>query len=129
MFCMCKKIFFFSFLFCSCYSSDVKFVRKAIEDKGVKIQWYFYSYITSNSPDIISIVQSGETKEVYKATWHIADVNLKNDSIIIRTVKPVSGVIYTKHFDPVISGYKIVIDSSAKHEELLLIPDGIKERY
>lgn len=39
----------------ACFScKDPKFVRK-ITDGNIDIKWYYYSYITNTSPDIVEV--------------------------------------------------------------------------
>jgi hypothetical protein len=114
-------------LLLSCKSSDPKFVRKEINNKDINIQWYYYSYITSISPDFVVVKHKGKEKEIYKATRVITDVQVHRDSIILKLVNPSNGT-FTEKVDNEVFGYKIFLDSTSTYEDLNKIPDGSK-RY
>jgi hypothetical protein len=113
--------------FLSCFQNEPKFVRKTIDNNDIKIKWFFYSYITSVSPDKVEVEKKGDKKIIFEADGVITNVTLKKDSIILRLIPPSLGIVYTKNIADEVFGYKIILDSSAAIEELNLIPDFKKE--
>ncbi len=123
-----KKYLLFVFIFLGCGTGDSRLIRKEIKlNGGGSIKWYYYSYITNMSPDIVLIEKNGKEKEIYKATFVIADVELRGDSIILKLVNPSNGLIFTKRVERDVFDYKVILDSSGTHDDLNLIPKGVKE--
>lgn len=114
--------------FLSCNLENSKFVRKQIDNKDIFIKWYYYSYITNNSPDFVVVEKKGDKKEIYKATWTVLNVTLKDHNIILKVLGPSKSMVFTKHVDEEVFGYKITLDTTGTYNETRLIPDGIKER-
>jgi hypothetical protein len=114
--------------FLSCNLENSKFVRKQIDNKDISIKWYYYSYITNNSPDFVVVEKKGDKKEIYKATWTVLNVTLKDHNIILKVLGPSKSMVFTKHVDEEVFGYKITLDTTGTYNETRLIPDGIKER-
>lgn len=112
----------------SCNQEEPKFVRKEINNKDITIKWYYYSYISNNSPDFVVVEKNGHRKEIFKATWTILNVSLDNHSIILRVLGPSKSMVFTKQVDEDVFGYKITLDTTGSSNEIRLIPDGIKER-
>lgn len=115
-------------IFLSCTSNNPKFIRKQISNKDITIRWYYYSYITNNSPDIVEVEQSGIEKEIFRAEWVILDVALQNHNITLRLVEPSKGLVLTKKVEEELFGYKIILDTTGTYDEIRLRPNGIKER-
>ena len=111
----------------SCGVKDSKFVRKKIGNNEITIRWYYYSYITSISPDLIVIEKGNEKMELYKAKEVIADISLKEHNVVIKVVHPEKGIVYTKSINEQVFGYRILIDTSENYNDLILRPDGVKE--
>lgn len=108
--------------FVSCRYEEPKSVRKQIEKDSKVITWYYYNFITSRSPDIITVkVGSNRAKGV------ILDVNLTGTNIILKTCKPPDGMVSTKDVEKLALGYNIVFDSLGSYDDLKYIPDGIKQ--
>lgn len=114
-------------LLSSCGRTDSRFIRKRIADDDMVIDWYFYSYITNTSPDIIEVEKNGKRIEIYRATSVITDVILKRNLIIIRVVEPAKERVQTRKVEDSIFGRKIVLDTTGTYNELGFIPRGIKE--
>lgn len=112
----------------SCNQEEPKFVRKQINNKDITIKWYYYSYISNNSPDFVVVEKNGHKKEIFKATWTILNVSLDNHNIILRVLGPSKSMVFTKQIDEEVFGYKITLDTTGSSNEIRLIPDGIKER-
>ncbi|MBS0030270.1 hypothetical protein ACTJJ0_23720 [Chitinophaga sp. 22321] len=115
--------------FLSCNLENSKFVRKKIDNNDISIKWYYYSYITNGSPDFVVVEKNGKEKEIYKATGTVLNVMLKDHNIVLRTVGPSESMIFTKHVEEEVFGYKITLDTTGTYHERRLIPDGIKEGW
>lgn len=113
--------------FLTCNQENSKFVRKQIDNKDISIKWYYYSYITNNSPDFVVVEKNGNKKEIYKATGAVLNVTLKDHNIILRVLGPSKSMVFTKHVDEDVFGYKITLDTTGNYMEKRLIPDAIKE--
>jgi len=124
----CLLFVSFISIFFGCNSDNVEFVRKEISNKDISVKWYYYSYITNTSPDIVEVSQKGVKKEIFKAEWVILDVTLKEDTITLRLVEPSQGIVFTKKVENEVFGYKIKVDTTGTYDEMRLIPDGIKTR-
>lgn len=124
-----KLVLFISFLslFLSCGFKDSKFVRKKIGDNAISIKWYYYSYITNNSPDVVEVEKDREIKEIYKGDRVILDVAIKDHCILLKLVQPSNGYPETKKVSDEVFGYKILVDTTGVSTDLNSIPDGIKE--
>jgi hypothetical protein len=115
--------------FFGCSIFEAKLVRKKIEENNITVKWYYYSYITSGSPDIVEVESSGNTKEIFKATEAILNVQLANDTIFIKVINDSTSFIYMKNIDTNVFGYTIVIDSTGSYDELRFRPDAVKEWF
>lgn len=121
-------VFLFSTsIFLSCGLKDAKLIRKEVQTNDITIKWYYYSYITSGSPDIVDVIRKGEKKELYKGTRIILDVSMNEDSIFLKLVHPSEGYADTKKVEDSVFGYKIVVDTTGVPTDLNFIPKGIKE--
>lgn len=119
------SLFFLLFFFTGCIPDAKKIIRKDIDNSDVEMTWYFHSYITNLSADFVDISKGDSTIIIYKAVNTIADVLIRNDSIIIKTYFPSNGIIYTKNILDEVFSYKIIIDTTATENEYLNRPDGI----
>jgi hypothetical protein len=116
------------FLISSCIADrNPKFILKKISTDDVNIKWYYHSYITDNSPEIIEISKNGIIDTILEAKEEITNINLKGDQIIVRLHNPQPGLTMTKNIKKEIFGYKIIIDSNGTWEEKALLPQPIKE--
>gem|GEM_PF-1208363 len=116
-------------IFLSCNLGNSKFVLKQIDNKDILIKWYYYSYITNNSPDFVVVEKNGNKKEIYKATGTILNVMLKDHNIILKTLGPSESMVFTKHVDDEVFGYKIILDTTGTYHEKRLIPNAVKEGW
>ena len=114
-------------IFFSCNQEEPKFVRRQIDNKDVTIEWYYYSFITNNSPDFVVVEKNGSKKEIYKATGVVLNVTLKDHSIILKLVEPSKNLVFTKNVEKEVYGYNIVLDTTGTYDELRFRPDGVKE--
>ena len=124
-----NKLYFLTLIlvFLSCNTKDPKFIRKKIENKDVKITWFYHSYLTNNSPDFVVVEKDGNIKEIYKADGVVVDVLLKEHDIILKLFAPSKGIVFTKQVEKEVYGYNIILDSTAPYEAFGLRPDGVKE--
>lgn len=110
----------------SCKNS--RFIRKEIKHENIIIYWYYYSYISSNSADIIEVSNGNESKIIFKGT-EITAISLVNDTIIIQLYAPWRGIIYENNTKDRVFGYQAIIDTSATLDDYKKIPDGKKESF
>jgi len=113
-------------LLVSCIDND-KLVIKNTTNDDISMKWYYYSYITNNSPEFIDIKKGDSIVQIYKAVDVITDVLIKDKSIILKQFEPSRGIIYTKKVLPDVFGYKIIIDTTATYDEYRYIPKAVKE--
>ena len=78
-------------IFLGCGFKISKLVRKEIQTNDITLKWYYYSYITSGSPDIVEVEKDGEIKEIYKRKGVILDVSIKEHNILLKLVAPSKG--------------------------------------
>lgn len=110
--------------FSGCLFQDDKLVRKKIKDGEITIKWFYYSYISNRSPDIVT-VNKGEIEHVlFRATGSITDVSLSKKTIFIKLIDPPD---YTKNVPQEIFGYKVIMDSSTTYLDWNNLPRGVKE--
>jgi hypothetical protein len=108
---------------------DHKFVRKEVGDRDITVKWFFYSYITDDSPDFITVELKGKgiIKEICKAKFVITDVFLEDSSIVVKLFQPSKGLVLTKSLPQNVFGYPIVFDSTATQKDLWKMSEGTKE--
>lgn len=116
-----------TFLLSGCFWGDAKIVRKKITTSDITIKWYYYSYISNNSPDIIEIIRANEIKELCRATSTILDVDFKGKEILLKFVNPAEAPPFPKKINGEVFGYKIVLDTTGSPRSLDSIPLGAKE--
>jgi hypothetical protein len=115
----------------SCCPGEPKFVRKEFEEDEVTVKWYYYSYITNTSPDIVEASLDGKVQEIYRdKELLLTDVHVHDSTIVITLAKPsqadynfdrLDGEILSEVF-----GYKIVLDTSAAHADVFKGPEAVK---
>jgi len=117
-------------VFCSCGFSQEndRFVRKSFDDGTIKVNWYYFSYITDLSPDFVELVKGDSVVIVFKATDVISNVKMKGDTIYLSLFEPYRGVVYIKNPELDFFGYHLLIDSLATLEEFYSMPDGKKSK-
>ena len=112
-----------AFLFFGC-NADSRLIRKELHERDITVQWFYYSYITNDSPDIVSIKKDGKEVELCRIRTAITDVKICRKNIIIK--------YYWSHRSRIDSltelqeafGYKIIFDSAGTLEERQQIPVG-----
>ncbi len=109
----------------NCNSQNDKFMRKEISNDKISVEWYYFSYITNNSPDFVVVKSGDNEKEIYKATDVITDVFLNDSSIVIKLFKPYRGIVFSKNPLSEIYGHKIIIDTTSAYEEYLQTPTAV----
>lgn len=95
------------------------------------MKWYFHSYITNTSPDIVEASLDGKILENYRdKELLLTDVAVHDSTIIITLVKPSQGGYNFDRLDGEILseafGYKIVLDTSALRADVFKGPEGVK---
>jgi hypothetical protein len=128
---MKKFILLFSVLAASCCPNEPKFVRKEFEVDDITVKWYYHSYITNTSPEIVEASMGGIVQEIYRdSEVLLADVDVHDSTITIKLARP-SEVHY--NFDRIGSGIpsevfgcKIVIDTTAAYADVFKLPESVK---
>ena len=110
----------------SCDLGNKEFTRKKLSDGNIKIKWFYYSYITDNSPEFIVVEKDGISKKIYEADHVITNIFLKEHRIIIKVVKPKPDLVYTQDVLKEVFGYEIVFDSTGTYQELYSDPNKVK---
>jgi hypothetical protein len=128
---MRKMIFLLSIVAVGCCPGEPKFIRKQFDDDEVSVKWYYHSYITNTSPDIVEASLDGKVLEIYRdKELLLTDVAVHDSTIVITLAKPseadynfdrLDGEILSEAF-----GYKIVLDTSAAHGDVFKVPEGVK---
>jgi hypothetical protein len=126
---MNKIIFLLLIILSTGCKSDHKYVRKEVGNSNIKVKWFFYSYITDNSPDFVTVELKGKgiVEEICKAKFVITDFFLEDSAIVIKLFEPSKGLVLTKPLPKNIFGYDIVFDSSATLNDLRNMSNGTKE--
>ena len=112
-----------TFLSCSLLDAD-KLVRKEVNHKSIHVKWYYKSLLTSNTADKIEVQYDGVTHEIIRAKFAILDFTIEDEVIRIKMIENPNKRIYEIYPDQYVFGYKIIIDSTGKEEELSKIPKG-----
>ena len=76
-----KKIIVFFVLLTSCGNSKIHI--KQLHDNRINIDWYHYSYITSSSPEYITVNKKDKEQLILKCGYGLQDIVLKKDTIIV----------------------------------------------
>ncbi|MCU0322556.1 MAG: hypothetical protein MUE72_09080 [Chitinophagaceae bacterium] len=117
-------IFFCSLWSCSLLVDD-KLVRKEIRYYDINVIWYYKSYITSTSPDIVMIKRNGESVDIITATSSILDFKIEGEDSIKIKLKENPGAFIRKITpQKEVFGYKIIFDSTGKPEDFINVPIG-----
>jgi hypothetical protein len=111
----------------SCLHS--RFIRKEIKHENITIQWYYYSYISNGSPDIIEVYDGSVSEIIFKGSDVVTGISVSNDTIIIKLFEPYRGIIYENLTKDKIFGYITKIDTTATLDDYRKIPDGKKESF
>ena len=110
-----------------CMQEEPKFVIKKISDNDITIKWYYYSYITNNSPEFVVLEKQNVKKQLFKGVAMITDVSVNEQNIIIKYINPSKEEDYEKTSETKIFGFNIIMDSTGTYDEYKLVPNGIKE--
>ena len=74
---------FITVLTTSCWNK--KIILKKIIDDEITIRWYYYSYISNNSDEIVELEKDKMTIVISKLDGNtIQDINVLNDTIFIK---------------------------------------------
>lgn len=79
------KVFIIFIMFISC-SSD-KIFDKQLKNSDINVDWYHYSYITSSSPNYVTVTKNSEENIIFQDGYGIQDIELNKDTIIIFHLK------------------------------------------
>lgn len=112
-----------TFLSCSLLGDD-KLIRREVNHKSINVKWYYESLITSNTADKIEVQYDGVTHEIIRAKYAILDFTIEDEVIRIKMIANPNKRIYEIYPDQYVFGYRIIIDSAGKEEELSSIPKG-----
>lgn len=118
---------FIAAILIGCIFKDDKLVSKKVTNGDICIKWYHYSYITNLSSDFVDVSKGDSSCLIYESVDVITNVFMNNDSIILRLFKPERGIVHTKNMLSEIFGYKIIMDSTANHDEYTRRPHAVKE--
>lgn len=110
----------------SCIFGDKPLVRKRTEVGEITVEWYYYSRITHNSPDIVTISKGKETVDLYEAKDIVTDVIVAGNRVIIRLFNPRKERVFIENVPSSVFNFQIILDSSATSEELAKVPHPIK---
>lgn len=93
-----------------------KIYNKQLKNNEINVDWYHYSYITSDSPNYV-IVKKGDKEElIFEYGWGLQDIELHKDTIIIMHLKLYETPDVKKDS---IFGYKIHYKEVTSHEMYL----------
>ena len=107
--------------------NEPKIIIKKIENDDISIKWFYYSYISNNSPQYILVAKDGKEKIILEAESLITNVILNKNYIIIKIGDLHYGSIVTNPIDKKIFGYNILIDSTGTNEERMSVSNGEPE--
>lgn len=114
-------------LFSSCFLGDSKIIRKKLKTNDITIKWYYYSYITNNSPDIVEVEKDGQIRELCRAVATLLDVDCNDKEILMKFVNQAEAPPFPQKIDVEVFGYKVVLDTTGSPRSLDSIPLGSKE--
>lgn len=107
-------------------SCDDKLVRKEISNGDIVVRWYYYSYISNNSPDIVEVEKNWKREIIFKGVDVITDVKIQDHQIIIDLYKPERGIIYEDESKSAIWDYKVELNNHRNYDAYRYTPDGKK---
>ena len=76
-----KKLILFFVLLTSC--GNDKIYNKKLHDDRINVDWYHYSYISSSSPNYITVDKGDNEQLIFESGYGLQDIELRNDTIII----------------------------------------------
>jgi hypothetical protein len=82
---MRKLIFILLLLFISCGSD--KIYEKQLKDNKIAVDWYYYSYISSGSPNYVVVKKEDKEELIFEYGYGLQDIELKKDTITIIHLK------------------------------------------
>ena len=80
-----KALYILFIMFMSC--GNDKIYDKQLKNDEINVDWYHYSYITSNSPNYVVVKKEDKEDLVFEYGWGLQDVELQNDTITILHLK------------------------------------------
>ena len=94
---------------------------KEIKDSSIKLEWFYYSLITSTTPDYIEITKGSEVDTICVCN-NIADVKVENNQIIIGFYGRPYCYNELIEIPNSIMGYEILVDTTYVPDKLLTSP-------
>lgn len=64
-----------------------KIYKKQLTNKEISVDWYNYSYITSESPNYVSVKKKNQEKLIFECGYGLQDIEINKDTIIIFHLK------------------------------------------
>lgn len=64
-----------------------KIYKKQLANKEIEVDWYYYSYITSNSPNYVSVKKNNKEKLIFEYGYGLQDIEINQDTIVIFHLK------------------------------------------
>lgn len=102
-----------------------KIYKKQSTNKEISVDWYSYSYITSESPNYVSVKKKNQEKLIFECGYGLQDIEINKDSIIIYHLKfNEPPKVHEKN----VFGYIINYKEVTSHEMYLKYLDSIHGR-
>jgi len=103
---------------------DTQYIRKKVSNGDITVKWYFYSYTTTNSNEIVDLQKGDSIITIFKTSVSPYDIQLKGkDIIVFCNNKPENEGIVSEAIE-----YKIIVDTSgSEFKGWDKIPKGKKE--
>jgi len=100
---------------------------KEIKDTSIKLEWFYYSLITSTTPDYIEITK-GNVIDTICLCNNVADLKFENNQIIIGFYGNPRCYCEPIEIPDSVMGYKIVVDTTHVLKGLLGDPRDIYKK-
>ncbi|HEX7753915.1 MAG TPA: hypothetical protein VF421_01105 [Niabella sp.] len=92
-------------------SPEDKLFLKEIKNGNVQLEWFFYSTVSSETPDYITIQEEGRIDTICIAN-NIADLNLNSKKIIIGFYGKPQKYMKSIKIPATVMNYEIIIDTN-----------------
>jgi hypothetical protein len=94
-----------------------KLIKASAENDEIKVNCYYYSYISSGSPDFIEVIKNDSTVIILKSKYGFQDLKIQNDTIIISHLE-FQNKNEIQRMEPIFK-YKIKYEVVSSHEMYL----------
>lgn len=118
-----KALYILLIMFMSC--GNDKIYDKQLKNNEINVDWYHYSYITSNSPNYVEVRKGAEKELIFEDIENIQDIELHNDTITILHLKFYETPKVKRDS---IFGYKIYYKEVTSHEMYLKYLEETKQK-